>query len=438
VRVSATGDALITRRVSSWDTSGFTRLLDVIAMGDARFTNLETLITNGTGYPAADWGGTFLTSPAGCLDDLGRMGFNLIGRANNHAADWGADGVLETSRACDAAGVAHAGAGRTLAEARMPAYLDLSGGKVALLAVATATGNATYRAGAQRPDCQGRPGVSSLRFEEFATLPPEAMAQLKALVAKTRYELDKRHHVDLGFRGADAPGTFSVGGVRFKDGQTFGDAWNAHKGDVDDILRYVRDARRQADVVLMAFHGHESTAEHDDMPPSLHREFCRACIDAGCDGVIGHGPHRLRGVEIYKDRPIFYSLGNFIFENEEAAVQPAEFYERLGLDPMVSTPADAYDRRNSRGKGGFAADRAYWESVVAVWEIVDGRAGDIRLYPVDLAFGRPRPQRGRPVLADGALAQGIVDRMAVLSKPLGARVAWDERGYGTVTRDAAT
>jgi poly-gamma-glutamate synthesis protein (capsule biosynthesis protein) len=432
MRVSATGDALITRRISNWDADGFTRLLNVIAIGSARFTNLETLITNGAGYPAADWGGTFLTSPAGCLDDLRRMGFNLIGRANNHAADWGADGVLETSRACDAAGLAHAGAGRTQAEARMPAYLDLPEGKVALLAVATATGNATYRAGAQRPDCQGRPGVSCLRFEEFATLPPDAMAQLKALVAKTRYELDKRHHVGLGFRGADAPGTFSVGGVRFKDADSFGDAWTAHQGDVDDILRYIRDARRQADVVLMAFHGHESTAEHDDMPPSMHREFCRACIDAGCDGIIGHGPHRLRGVEIYKERPIFYSLGNFIFENEEAPVQPADFYERLGLDPMLSTPADAYDRRNSRGKGGFAADRAYWESVVATWEIADGRARDLRLYPVDLAFGRPRTQRGRPVLADGRLAREIVERMGALSGPLGTRVAWDERGYGTV------
>jgi poly-gamma-glutamate synthesis protein (capsule biosynthesis protein) len=406
-------------------------------MGDARFTNFETLITNGAGYPAADWGGTFLTSPSGCLDDLIRMGFNLVGRANNHAADWGPDGVLETSRACAAAGVAHAGAGRTLAEARRPAYLDLPGGKVALLAVATATGNATYRAGAQRPDCQGRPGVSCVRFEEFATLPSDAMAQLTALAAQTRYEKDKRHHVDLGFRGADAPGTFSIGGVKFKSGDGFGDTWEAHQGDVEDVLRYVRDARRQADVVLMSFHGHESTAEHDDMPPSLHRDFCRACIDAGCDAVIGHGPHRLRGVEVYKERPIFYSLGNFIFENEEAAIQPADFYERLGLDPMTSLPADAYDRRNSRGRGGFAADRAYWESVVAVWEFADGRLGDVCLYPVDLSFGRPRSQRGRPVLAEGALAESILSRMDALSRPLGARVARDGRGCGVVRWDAA-
>jgi poly-gamma-glutamate synthesis protein (capsule biosynthesis protein) len=414
------------------------RLLDVIALGDARFTNLETLFTNGVGYPAADWGGTFLSSPPGCLDDLVRMGFNLFGRANNHAADWGADGVLETTRVCDAAGVAHAGAGHTLAAARRPAYLHLPAGKVALLAVATATANATYRAGAQRPDCQGRPGVSCLRFEEFAVLPPDAMAQLRALAAHTRYERDKQYTVGLGFRSADAPGTFSIGGAKFKEGDAVGDAWDAHRGDFEDVLRHVRDARRQADVVVMAFHGHESTAEHDDMPPRLHRDFCRACIDAGCDGVVGHGPHRLRGVEIYKDRPIFYSLGNFIFENEEAVVQPAEFYERLGLDPMTSTPADAFDRRNSRGKGGFAADRAYWESVVAVWDLTEGCLADVRLYPVELAFGKPRPERGRPGLAEGAQAQDIIDRMDALSRPLGARVASDARGYGVVRWDVGS
>lgn len=432
MRFSATGDALITRRIPSWGTPAYDRLLDVIGAGDARFTNLETLITNGLGHPAADWGGTFLTSPPGCLDDLSRMGFNLIGRANNHAGDWGSEGVLETSRACDDAGVCHAGAGRTLAEARMPAYLDLPAGKVALLAVATATPNATYRAGAQRPDCQGRPGVSCLRFEEYAVVPRDAMEQLKASAAKTRYEKDKQYHVALGFRAADPAGVFSFGSLKFKEGETFEDAWEPHRGDLEDITRYIRDARRQADVVLMSFHGHETPGDDRDGVPSFHQDFCRACIDEGCDAVIGHGPHRLRGIEVYKGRPIFYSLGNFIFQNEEALVQPADFYERLGLDPMTATPADAYDQRNRRGKGGFAADRAYWESVVAAWEFADNGLQSIRLYPVDLGFGRPRAQRGRPALAEEPLARQIISRMDALCRPVGTRVSWDERGYGDV------
>jgi hypothetical protein len=83
-------------------------------------------------------------------------------------------------------------------------------------------------------------------------------------VEHTRYERDKGYTVRLGFQGADVPGTFSIGGVKFRDGDAFGNAWEAHRGDVEDVLRYVRDARRQANV------------------------------DADCDAVTGHGPHRLR------------------------------------------------------------------------------------------------------------------------------------------------
>ncbi len=432
MRFSATGDALITRRVTRWGGAAYDRLLGATGDADARFTNLETSLTNGKGYPQAGWGGTYLASPAGCLTDLVEMGFNLFSRANNHAGDWGAEGVLETTRACDTAGVCHAGAGRHLAESRLPAYLDLPAGKVALLAVATATPGAGYRAGWERPDCQGRPGVSCLRFEEYAVVPPTVFNELRTLVAQTHFGKQWQYETDLGFRGADPEGVLTVGGAKFKLGETFGETWEPHKSDVEDILRHVRDARRQADVVLMSFHGHEMGGGDPDGVPSFHREFCRACIDAGCDAVIGHGPHRLRGIEIHGGKPIFYSLGNFIFQNEEATSLPADFYERMGLDPVASTPADGFDQRNRRGKGGFASDRAYWESVVAWWETGDGGLREIRLYPVDLGHGRPRPQRGRPVMAEGPPAQGIIARMDGLCRSFGTQVGWDPRGYGVL------
>ncbi len=432
MRLSATGDALITRRITKSGSEAYDRLLRAIGAADARFTNLETSLTNGLGYPAAGWGGTYLSSSAGCLSDLVEMGFNLFSRANNHAGDWGAEGVLETSRVCDAAGVCHAGTGRHLSDSRRPAYLDLRAGKVALLAVATAHQNAGYRASWQRPDCQGRPGASSLRFEEYAVVPSDVFRQLRAHVAQTRFGKLWQYEVDLGFRSADPEGVLTVGGVKFKEGTVFEEAWEPDKGDIEDILRHVRDARRQADVVLLSFHGHEMPDGDPDGVPAFHRDFCRACIDAGCDAVIGHGPHRLRGIEIHKGKPIFYSLGNFIFQNEEAQALPADFYERLTIDPINSTPADGFDRRNSRGKGGFPHDRAYWESVVAWWEMEDNQLRTLRLYPVDLGYGRPRPQRGRPVVAQEPLAAQIVARMDSLSQPLGARVVWDKDGYGVV------
>ena len=404
---------------------------------DARFTNLETSLTAGQGYPAAGWGGTYLTSPAACLTDLVEMGFNLFSRANNHAGDWGAEGVLETTRICDAAGVCHAGAGAHLADARGPAYLDLPEGKVALLAVATAEQGAGYAAGWRRPDCPGRPGVIVSALRGVRGGPTRRAAQMRGLVAQTRFGKQWQYEIDLGFRGADPEGVLSVGGAKFKQGASFGEAWEPNKADVADILRHVRDARRQADVVLLSFHGHEMAGGDPNGVPALHQEFCRVCIEAGCDAVIGHGPHRLRGIEIYDGKPIFYSLGNFIFQNEEATSLPADFYERMGLDPITSTPADGFDQRNRRGKGGFAGDPAYWEAVVAQWDVTDGalrrdpsasrgarpRAPPIAAWPPGGCAGPARPTDHRPhgqsqsdARDSGCLGQERVRAGAVVGK----------------------
>ena len=68
--------------------------------------------------------------------------------------------------------------------------------------------------------------------------------------------------------------------------------------------------------------------------------FSRAMIDAGADVVTASGPHVLRGIEIYKGQPIFYGLGDFIFQNETLLRQPPENYEPLGLSRSPA-PASA-------------------------------------------------------------------------------------------------
>ena len=428
MRFSATGDALITRRYPALDPA----LADVIRSAEVRFTNFETTVPSGRGYPANDWGGTYTSAPPGAIADLAAMGFNLFGRANNHVGDWREDGVLATTAAFGAAGVVHAGVGANLAEARRPGYLDLPGAKVALIAVTTAPPGSAYRAGPQRPDCQGRPGASCLRFSHTITVPEADFARLQGIMAATPLAVERRHSIDLGFAAPDAAGSLSVGGARFRAGDAYGEEWSAHAGDQEELLRVVRDARRQAGFVLVAFHGHEASPDAPGGIPSFHRDFCRACIEAGADAVIGHGPHQLRGIEVYRGRPILYSLGNFIFQNEEVEVLPADFYERMGLDPLAATPADAFDRRNSRGKGGFLGDPAYWRAAVAWWACEGERLSELRLYPIDLHRDRRRGERGRPTLAAESVAREIVSEMNALSAPLGARVEWRAEGYGAV------
>ena len=63
-----------------------------------------------------------------------------------------------------------------------------------------------------------------------------------------------------------------------------------------------------ADWVIVSVHCHES-GTHRDEPPAFLEAFARAAIDEGADMFFGHGPHVTRGIEIYKGKPILYSLG---------------------------------------------------------------------------------------------------------------------------------
>ncbi len=93
--------------------------------------------------------------------------------------------------------------------------------------------------------------------------------------------------------------------------------------DVENSRRVVADVARRADIVVVSFHGgaEGSSAQHVPYGSETYlgnargdlRRFTRAVVDAGADLVLGHGPHVVRGMEVYKDRLIVYSLGNFVF-----------------------------------------------------------------------------------------------------------------------------
>ena len=72
---------------------------------------------------------------------------------------------------------------------------------------------------------------------------------------------------------------------------------------------------------------HLSTMEN---PADFLVEFAHRCIDMGAHAVLGHGPHLLRPLEIYKNCPIFYSLGDFMLHNESVTFAPEDMYEKYG------------------------------------------------------------------------------------------------------------
>jgi len=413
VRFAFAGDSLINLRISVYDEPDYLAMLDRIRTADFAFTNLETVIHNYDYPAAAQSGGTYLGSPAWVLDELKWAGFRLFATANNHATDYGTEGMRSTLRALAAAGLTYAGTGENLARARAPGYLDTRKGRVALIACASTFPEAAA-AGAQRPDLPGRPGLNPLRYTTTYTVDRAFLGTIRKLSGSAA-PADARR---LSFLGA-----------QFVEGEAPAVATEPRASDLDGITQSIRNARRQADWVIASVHVHLGQPGDRQRPPDFIVKFAHAAIDAGADVVVGHGPHVLRGVEIYKGKPILYSIGNFIFENETLPYLPQENYDQYQL-PSDALPADFYDARSQGDTRSYPADRLNWESVIA--EVTfdgDRKLREVVFTPIVLGYGQDRLRRGRPRPATGDQAREIIERLASLSKPFGSEVEFiDGRG----------
>lgn len=413
----ATGDSFITRRLPSAESPAFRKLVSLLRQADVRFTNLEVTVHDGEGVPSAVSGGTWAAARSEVLRDLQAYGFNLIAWANNHTLDYLYEGLRATENNLDRYGFVHAGVGQNLAKASEVKYLETGAGRVALIAAAS-TFHESWAAGEQRPDMIGRPGVNPLRYETVHMISQERMQQLKEIAAASQINAEQNLYLKEGFAvGADSD-LFQFGGHAFRAGEIEGKRTSPNRADMQRILRRISEARRQADVVLVSIHAHEMKGEAKDQPADFLVEFSRACIDEGAHAVIGHGPHILRAVEIYKERPIFYSLGNFIFQNDSVTHLPADFYEKYGLDHAANV-SDALDKRSLGGTRGLGMDPKVWSSVIPHWVMEDGRLKELALYPIELGFDLPRYRRGWPELSEKTDA---LENLRALSEPFGTRM----------------
>ncbi len=169
--------------------------------------------------------------------------------------------------------------------------------------------------------------------------------------------------------------------------------------------------------MLATIHSHEP-GNWGDEPADFLPRIAHDAIDAGADVFIGHGPHRLRGIEIYRGKPIFYSLGNFFYEDHLQQPLAEDLYEQAGAAPGTTTDAELGEKFASTY---FPSD-VFYHSVIAVSEFDAGRLSKITLYPIDLGYSLPPTERGTPHLAKGAVARAIIERLARLSRPFGTTV----------------
>ncbi len=427
---AAAGDSILLRPVSVYEHEpAFAGMLKLVRESTVAFTNFEMSVFDLAKFrptPQAEYGGLWVHGSPRQAKELQWLGFDVVSRANNHTTDYGVEGMLETNEILDQLGIVHAGSGATLGQARAPAYFQTAVGRVAMISTASSH-SPSSRASNARPDIKGRPGLSPLRWSRELFLEPAAFTTVKNAMESVR----------TGPPPAQ-PGPadeVNVFGTRVRKGDKTRVQLIANQRDIDEILTEVKSARRQADFVFVTIHAHEP-GNGVEPPPDFLPTFARAAIDAGADMFIGHGPHMLRGVEIYKGKPILYSLGNFFFQYRTLEPQAYDVYESRGtLDPFRSSIADLYSAVPGWGES-FRED-FWWESVIALSRFEAGRLKSLTLYPLDLGHGLPRGQSGTPRLANPELARKIIERMARLSKPFGTDIRFVD-GVGVITLPGST
>lgn len=337
--------------------------------GDVKFTNFEGTValpgqpndTEPQQRPTGGW-----LAPPGTLGALQALGFNLVALSNNHAWDLRVPGIQNTLQEANQLNLVHAGIGNNLDEALAPGYLHTPKGTVALIGIASGE---VAKGGSATPT---RPGVNELRIDQGS--PGEITG-----LSTDRYGLPLERNEE----------------------------------DAQRILQSIRTAHTKADLVVVYEHNHvyekpfalifsEELPERL-VPPPWIKKWTHEEIDAGADIIVMHGAPLVQGVEIYHNRPIFYDLGNFIFNMPPTG----------NLDEPI-----------------------IWEGVVAYLQYQGKNLQSISFRPIFLnKIGEGQPDahdrrtnnifldtRGLPAPAKGEQARYILERLADSSRPFGTTV----------------
>lgn len=421
--LAAVGDCIITRKLRVRDDAAFRDLVDILRETDATWANCEmTFGDEDVLHPTPKGTDMNLICPPWGADEMSWLGVDFMGTANNHTKDYGRAGMMSTIRHLERVGIAHAGAAANLQEAARPGYVDTPGGRLAQVNTAS-TFPSWSQAAPAHAHVNGRAGLNPLNLDWSYQVERSLLDELR----ETKTELAKaRGSFDEEDAAEEADEELDFLGRSFVAGESTDVRSEGRPSDVERIIEDgVEIGDNNARLTVVTIHAHESYGS-DDRPAQFLQPFARACIDAGADAFVAAGPHLLRGVEMYRGKPIFYSLGNFLFQYESVRQVPAEVYQARDLDIHTLDPMLTYE------KFDFPGDRRYWESVVPVITYEgEGRVTDIRLHPITLGQDEPPYHRGTPVLADSETGREIIERLASLSAPYGTRIEFDG-GIGRV------
>jgi poly-gamma-glutamate capsule biosynthesis protein CapA/YwtB (metallophosphatase superfamily) len=247
----------------------FGLVIDDLRDADLVFAQVERHLSDRTFGATGDM---VEVAPVAHGESLRSAGIDIASFASNHAMDFGPEPMLATAGHLRDLGMEVIGMGEDEAQARRPAVVERDGVRVGFLAY-----------------------CSVLKPGEAATATKAGVAPMRAY---THY-----HQVDY------QPGTPP-------EILTF-----PHAEDLDAAVADVQALREQVDVVVVSLHWgvHFTPA----LIAGYQREVAHRLIDAGTDVILGHHPHELKAIEVYRKRAIFYSLGNFAFDQPQEVIREA-------------------------------------------------------------------------------------------------------------------
>ncbi len=251
--------------------------------------------------------------------------------ANNHILDFGDEGLFSTLANLERVGIPYAGAGADLAAASRPGYVDTTAGRVGQVNCAS-TFPGYFAAAPAHPYLKGRPGLNPVRLDQRFQVDRELFEKLgKVSVA---FEDLLGYGEFASMRGEQPKDLVYVGETQITPGKELDMLSVAQPSDLARVTEAIKIARDDSRLVVASIHAHEARHKLEIADPFL-QPFARACIDAGADAFLAAGPHVIRGLEIYKGKPIFYCLSNFVFQYASSWPTPPRTSPAYGLDPRT-------------------------------------------------------------------------------------------------------
>ena len=291
--IALVGDLMLRSRLAdlrSEACSGFQATIAALEESEWVVANLEMPISRRGSRMLKH---STLRSDPEIIQDVRAMGVDGVSLANNHMMDYGPEALADTLAACDEANIMRCGAGMNLAESLAPVWLKIGDKNVALVSVSS-----TLPLGSEA--MEGTPGIAPIRIH---------------------FSLE----IDTNLIN-EQPGTvpFVHTWTRAEDQQLFCD--------------HIRSVKHEADLVIVAIHWGVPSywlSPYQGLLAEYQQPLGHALIDAGADVVFGHHSHSSHGIEVYNGRPIFYSAGNFIFEQPRGFMEPESFIAQISIGDRV-------------------------------------------------------------------------------------------------------